>query len=314
MATLRVTGATPGASVSIDRNVVGKVNPDGTFGSTVSQLGEKVVEFSLAGYSTKTYNKAFKAGERVDITDAVLAQAVGTLRLVLSPADSRVTFRKEGEQPRNVTESTLSGLTPGVYVLTARAAGYTERTERVTLNAGDNKPVDLALKKEAAVVQAPVVRNGTIADLEGNATRDGDAYIYKGTSSVMFKPAQTAGTFTFSVRPVRGKRIRWMIGYKDSANYALFELEKNKLTRREVTGGRDKKLTDSGRIEQQDVFQVQIDVRNGSLVHKVNIGGNWTVVDNWVDAAHNFADGKFGFRIEGKDEIAITDFKFVPAK
>lgn len=314
MATLRVTGATPGASVSLDRNVVGKVNPDGTFSSTVSQLGDKVVEFSLAGYSTKTYNKSFKAGERVDITDAVLAQAVGTLRLVLSPADSRVTFRKDGEQPRNVTESTLSGLTPGVYVLTARAAGYTERTERVTLNAGDNKPVDLALKKEAVVVQAPVVRNGTIADLDGNASRDGDAYVFKGTSNVMFKADKTGGTFTFSIRPVRGKRIRWMIGFKDSANYALFELEKNKFTRRDVAGGRDKKLTDSGRIEQQDVFQVQIDVRNGSVVHKVNIGGNWTVVDNWVDAGRNFADGKFGFRIDGKDEIAITDFKFVPAR
>lgn len=314
MATLRVTGATPGASVSIDRNVVGKVNPDGTFSSTVSQLGDKVVEFSLAGYSNKTYNKSFKAGERVDITDAVLAQAVGTLRLVLSPPDSRVTVRKEGEQPRNVTDPTLSGLTPGVYVLTARAAGYAERTERVTLGAGDNKPVDLSLKKEAAVVQTPVVRTGTIADLEGNASRDGDAYVYKGTANVMFKAPQTAGTFTFSIRPLRGKRIRWMVGYKDSANYALFELEKNKLTRREVTGGRDKKLTDSGRIEQQDVFQVQIDVRNGSLVHKVNIGGNWTVVDNWVDPARNFADGKFGFRIDGKDEIAISDFKFVPAR
>lgn len=314
VATLRVTGATPGASVSLDRNVIGKVNPDGSFSGTITQLGDKVVEFSMAGFSTKAYNKSFKAGDRVEITDAVLAQAVGTLRLVLNPQDARVTIRKEGEQPRNITETTLGGLAPGVYILTARAAGYTERTERVTLNAGDNKPVDLALKKEAAVVQTPVVRNGGIGDLDGSFTRDGDNYVQKGPATVMFRPAQTHGSFTFSIRPVRGKRIRWMIGYKDSANHALFELEKNKLTRRDVTGGKDKKLTDSGRIELPEVFQVQIEVRNGSLIHKVNIGGNWTVVDNWVDPSRNFGDGKFGFRVDGRDEIAISDFKFVPAR
>jgi hypothetical protein len=104
-----------------------------------------------------------------------------------------------------------------------------------------------------------------------------------------------------------------MLHYKDASNYAFFELEKNKFTRREVVNGKDRKLSDADRLQQSDTFQVQVEIRNGALIHKVNIGGNWTVVDNWVDPSRNFGEGRFGFRIDGRDEIAISDFKFVPS-
>ncbi len=315
VATLKVTGATPGATVSLDRAPIGKVGPDGTFNGTISQIGDKTVEFSLATYTPKEYRKAFKAGETVTITDAVLALAISTLRLTISPSlpESKITLRKEGEQPRNITETSVTGLQPGNYTLTARAAGYTERVVPVVVQPGETRAVDLTLRKEAVVVQTPVVRVGGIGDLEGSFTRDGDAYIQKGPASVMFKSPQTNGTFTFTVKPVRGKRLRWMLDFKDNSNYVLIEVEKNKFTRHDVTNGRDKKA-DSVKIDSQDVFQVQVEVRNGALIHRLNIGGAWGVVDNWLDPARNFADGKFGFRVEGRDEIAITDFKFVPSK
>jgi hypothetical protein len=315
MAMLKVSGATPGANVSIDRNVVGKVGPDGTFSTTVGQPGDKTIEFSLTGYSSRPYQKTFKAGETITITDAVLAQAIATLRLTIVPPlpESKVTVRKEGEQPRPVNETSLTGLTPGTYVFLSRAQGYSDRTERVTVAGGDNKAVDLTLKKDAVVIQQPTVRNGTISDLDGSFTRDGEAYVQKGPKEVMLKFPQTAGVVSFTVRPVKGKRVRWMVNYKDARNYAFFELEKNKITRREVVNGRDRKLGDN-KFPDQEAIQVQIDVRNGALIHRVNVGGNWTVVDNWVDGARNFGEGRFGFVVEGKDEIALSNFTFVPSK
>lgn len=316
VATLKVTGATPNATVLIDKQPVGRVGPDGTLTSTVTSLGDKVVEFQLAGYSSRSYNKAFKAGETVAVTDAVLAQAISTIRLVLNTplGDTRLSIKRDSDaQARTITDPVINGLPPGTYTITARSNGYNERSVTVNLPGGETRNVDLALTKAAVVVQQQTQQGGGIADLDGNFTREGSAYVLKGSAVAAYKAAQTNGTFTFTVKPIRGKRVRWMVGAKDSRNYAYFEMEKNKLTRRDVQNGNNKKL-DESKFNQQDEFQVQIDVRNGSVVHKVSIGGNWTVVDNWVDASRNFADGRFAFVVEGRDEIAISDFKFVPAR
>lgn len=315
LAQLKITNATPGATVSLDRNPMGKVQPDGTFSATVPQLGDKVVEFTLAGFNTRQVSKTFKASETVTIsTEGLLSPAVSTLKLTISPAlpESKITIRREGDQVRNVTDANMSGLQPGSYLITASAKGYIERVERLALTGGETRPLDLTLKKEAVITPvAPVVRAGTIADLEGSFTRDGDAYIQKGPATVMFRAAQTQGVITFTVRPIRGKKIKWMIGQKDARTFSLFELEKNKLVRKDANG---KKLSESAKFDPQDVFQVRIDIRNGAVIHQINIGGAPTTVDNWQDTLRNFADGRFGFIVDGKDEIAITDFRFTPTK
>lgn len=316
VATLKVTGATPNATVLVDKQPVGKVGPDGAFTSTITSLGEKVIEFQLAGYSSRTYNKAFRAGETVAVTDAVLAQAISTIRLVLNTplGETRLSIKRDSDaQPRSITDPVINGLPPGTYTITARANGYNERSVTVNLPGGETRNVDIALTKTAVVVQQQTPVGGGIGDLEGNFIREGNAYVLKGSAVAPYKSAQTNGTFTFTVKPIRGKRVRWMVGAKDSKNYAYFEMEKNKLTRRDVQNGNNKKL-DESKFNQQDEFQVQVDVRNGSVVHKVSIGGNWTVVDNWVDASRNFGDGRFAFVVEGRDEIAISDFKFVPSR
>jgi hypothetical protein len=36
------------------------------------------------------------------------------------------------------------------------------------------------------------------------------------------------------------------------------------------------------------------------------------VLDTFVEEDRDFTQGKFGFLIQGNDEIAISDFKFMP--
>ncbi len=312
IAQLKVTGATPGATVSLDHKPIGNVGNDGSFSATVSQLGDKVIEFSMAGFSPRQTSRTFKAGETVTITtEGVLNPSASSVKLVVSPAfpEIKVTLRREGDAVRNVTDANLPSLPPGNYLLTASARGYIEKVERFTLVGGEARTVDLSLKKEVAVVKEPVVQAGTIADLEGSFSRDGDAYIQKGPAVVMFRPATANGVFTFTIRPVRGKKLRWIVGNKDNRSQAQFELEKNKLVRKDGGG---KKLQESAKFDSQEAFQVKIDVRNGALIHQINVGGAWTTVDNWQDGGRNFADGRFGFVVEGRDEIAISDFRFTP--
>lgn len=316
VATLKVTGATPNATVLIDKQPVGKVGPDGVLTSTITNLGDKVIEFQLAGYTSRAFNRSFKAGETVAIGDAVLAQAISTIRLVLNTPlnDTRLTIKRDSDaQARTITDPVINGLPPGTYTVTARANGYNERSVTLNLPGGETRNVDLALTKAAVVVQPPPVSGGGISDLDGNFTREGNAYVLKGSAVAAYKAAQTNGTFQFTVKPTRGKRVRWMIGAKDSKNYAYFEMEKNKLTRRDVQNGNNKKLEEA-KFNSQDEFHVKVEVRNGAVIHSLNLGGVWTFIDNWQDPSRNFGDGRFAFVVEGRDEIQITEFKFTPSR
>jgi len=42
------------------------------------------------------------------------------------------------------------------------------------------------------------------------------------------------------------------------------------------------------------------------------VGDQWKVLDTFVEQGRDFTQGKFGFLIQGNDEIAISDFKFLP--
>jgi hypothetical protein len=35
-------------------------------------------------------------------------------------------------------------------------------------------------------------------------------------------------------------------------------------------------------------------------------------MNSWTDTDRNFTDGKFGFLVQGSDEISVSDFKFTP--
>jgi hypothetical protein len=62
----------------------------------------------------------------------------------------------------------------------------------------------------------------------------------------------------------------------------------------------------------QKAFTIQIDVTSDRLVQKVRVGDEWKVLDTFVEPGRDFTQGKFGFLIQGNDEIAISDFKFLP--
>ena len=48
------------------------------------------------------------------------------------------------------------------------------------------------------------------------------------------------------------------------------------------------------------------------LVQTVRVGDEWKVLDTFVEQGRDFTQGKFGFLIQGNDEIAISNFQFLP--
>ena len=319
---LQIRGGMPGAEVILNQKSVGSVGPDGVFNYDTVQPGEGAIELRHAQYTPKRLQRRFQAGQAVVLTgaDVVLVSANATIHLTRSPAASTVTYRRAEETAAHEVRGNQIELPAGSYVVAASAPGFTETTTRLQLVGGENRAVDLTLTRErpAAPTPAPVVTHG-IADFEDPQSwkKEGDVWVHKGGGFLPYKvPAK--GVFTFTVQLLKGGsvfragKIRWCLQYIDSNNYLLSELDRRNFWTGVVEKGEKlerKKATHN--LESPKAFTIQIDVTSEQLVQKLRAGNAWIVLDTFTEAGRDFSKGKFGFLVQGNDEIAISDFTFV---
>jgi hypothetical protein len=323
VAMLQIREATPGAEVLVDQKPLGAVGDDGSFTANSVPPGEHTIELRKDQFLPKRMQRMFVAGKTVALQggDAVLAAATGTVRLTRTPADASVAYRRADETQGHELKINQIDLPAGNYIFTARAAGYVDRTERVQLGAGETHPLELALAKVPAPAPPPAPKSFGIGDFEDpNAwTKQGDLWSHRGGGVIPYKlPAN--GTFTFTVRLLRGGglfrggRIRWAVQYVDAKNYDLFELDRKALTSKVIEGGKtyDRGKFEHGLNDKEMSYTVQVDVSPGQLVHRIQSGENWLVLDTWKEPGRKFTEGKFAFLVQGDDEIGLSNFKFVP--
>jgi hypothetical protein len=322
ISSLVLRGFPAGTQVVIDDKAAGTVGPDGNFTAGGIAPGEHAVQLRRDNAVSQVLRRMFKAGETVTLgnTDLTLVATSGTIRLTKNPPETAVSWRKPNETQTHEIRGNSVELLPGTYVLSAKANGYNDRDETVTLSGGEVKTVDLALTR-ATSASKPVelaVRPGTIADFEQPFVKDGEEYVKKGGGINLFKlPAK--GVFTFTVELVkgggvfRGGRVRWVVDYQDPQNYAFFEVDKKNFWAKDRVNGRnsDRDKTEHGLADAKS-FTVQIEITPDRVVHRIRSGDQWVPVDSWSQPGRNFTDGKFGFLVQGNDEIAIRDFRFTP--
>jgi hypothetical protein len=324
LAALTIHGATPGAEVLIDQKSAGTVGDDGAFTSSTVPPGDHLIELRRDRYVPRRLQRPFRAGQTVALTgaDVVLASALGTLKLARTPADAAVVYRRADETQNHELSGNQVDLPPGNYVITGRAQGYTERTERLQVAAGETHSLDLALARvvvAAALPPAPKV--GGMADFEdaGAWSKQGDLWTHKGGGFIPYK-AKASGVITFTVQLLRGGnlfrggRIRWVLQYVDAKNYDLFELDRKNLWSKVIIDG---KMFERGKYEhnlsdKDKLYTLQIEVAPEHLTHRVMNGGAWMPLDTWAETGRDFTQGKFGFLVQGSDEIGITDFQLMP--
>ncbi len=323
VAILQIREATPGAEVLLDQKSLGAVGDDGSFIANSVPPGEHTIELRKDQFLPKRMQRQFAAGRTVALLggDAALAAAIGTVRLTRTPADASVVYRRADETQGHELKVNQMDLPAGNYIFTARAAGYVDRTERVQIGAGETHPLDLALAKVVAAAPPPAPKNFGMGDFEDpNAwSKQGDVWSHKGGGVIPYK-LPTNGTFTFTVRLLRGGslfrggRIRWAVQYADGKNYDLFELDRKALASKVIEGGKtyDRGKFEHGLNDKEMSYTVQVDVSPGQLVHRIQNGENWLVLDTWKEPGRKFNEGKFAFLVQGGDEIGLSDFKFVP--
>src|SRR5262249_46609199 len=130
------------------------------------------------------------------------------------------------------------------------------------------------------------------------------------------------GTFNFTVRLQKGGnifragRIRWAANYRDAKNYALYEIDNKTFYAKVVDNGKTFERTKMAHgIDAKDKsFSTQVEIAPDHITNRVQRGGEWIVLDTWSEAGRNFSDGKFGFLVQGDDQIGISDFRFTPSR
>jgi hypothetical protein len=318
---LEIHGAMAGTEVLVDQKNAGTVGPDGSFSLSAIQPGDHTIELRREQYLPKRLQRSIHAGQAVVLTgaDVVLAAANGTIRLTRNPASATITYRRGDEPESHPARGNQIELPPGSYAFSASAPGFTESTTRVQLAAGENREVDFTLAGERPAAPPPARASG-MAEFEDAQRwkKDGDSWVHKGGGFVPYK-LPPKGVFTFTVQLLKGGgvfrtgQIRWCLQYLDSKNYLLSEMDRKNFWAGVIEKGkRAERVKAPHNLENQKAFTIQIEVTPDRLVQKVRVGDEWKVLDTFVEPGRDFTQGKFGFLIQGNDEIAISDFKFLP--
>jgi hypothetical protein len=318
---LEIHGAIGGTEVLVDQKNAGTVGPDGSFSLSAIRPGDHTIELRREQYRPKRVQRPFHAGQAVVLAgaDVVLAAATGAIRLARNPATATITYRRGDEAESHEAHGNQLELPPGSYAFSAGAPGFIESTQRVLLAAGENRELDFTLARVRPAAPPPVVARG-MEEFEDAQSwkKDGDNWVHKGGGFVPYKlPAK--GVFTFTVQLLKGGgafragQIRWCFQYLDAKNYLLYELDRKNFWAGVIEKGkRLERVKAPHNLGNQKAFAIQIEVTPDRLVQKARVGDEWKVLDTFAEPGRDFTQGKFGFLIQGNDEIAISDFKFLP--
>ena len=320
---LLIRGGTPGAEVLIDQKFAGTIGDDGTLTLGAVPPGDHLVEVKKDQFVPRRFQRPFSAGQTVALSagDVFLNSAVGTVHVARTPSDAAVFYRRTDETQLREMKGDQIALPPGNYIFTARSPGFNEKAERVQVTMGETNSLELALAKVTVAAPPPAPKSGGMIDFEdpNSWTKQGDLWVHKGGGFIPYRLSAN-GTFTFTVRLLkggslfRGGRIRWAAQYNDAKNYALFEMDRKSLSSKVIEDGKpyDRGKYDHGLSDKEMSYTIQVDIAPGQMIHRIMNNGQWQVLDTWKEPGRNFSQGKFGFIVQGNDEIGLTDFKFAP--
>ncbi|MBZ5586788.1 MAG: PEGA domain-containing protein, partial [Acidobacteriia bacterium] len=318
-ASLEIRNAPPGAEVWLDGAQAGSVGPGGAFSTANIEPGSHTVALKKDRFKPSRAEYVFDHGATVTV-DGALQSAVGNLKIEVSPAGIQglqVRLSREGDaQDRPVGETELS-LMEGTYQVTASAPQYSAAGATVRVVAGRDAAAALVLKripsapqpKQAFTMEDWVKSEAPVPSLS-RWTREEKVWVRRGGDFVLAPVKPAAGTYLFTAIVMKGKRLEWVLNFRDDKNYDLFQMDDKELARTWFVNG---KKTGSLKIPHPakagDYVSVMIAVTAGSVVHSIFAQQQWRVIDK---SERSGLLGRFGFHIPGKDQIGVSDFRFMP--
>ena len=298
-ASLTIQGGIPGTTVLVDQTLVGTIQPDGTLSLSTINAGDHTVELRKERFKPRQFKKQFVAGETIAFgaADAALEAALGEVKITFSPSNANVAIAK-GDLLKIVSSGVPLDLAAGTYTLTARTAERFTRSATLEIVSGQSKTLDLSLAPSGM----------SKWDDFGAWKPEGNSFVRKGGDFVLYGVVPTAGTFVFSAMP-RGHLLQWVVNYIDPKNYVLFQIDDKNFYRSVIRSGeKTDEIIVPHKGDKKSFRTFQIRVSRSELVHEIEDGDSWTVLDRWTQPGANLSLGKFGFYIPGNDQVELSSF------
>ncbi len=315
-----------GSQLIVDGNAAGVIPPSGSLSIDLPP-GSHTFELRRESRRSAPVTKTLRSGESLSLSSelAFLQPATGNVRFEVTPAGARLTLRKRGEaenQAQPVTQLTMT-LAEGAYILSASAPGHATSVVNFQVAAGSNNtlPVSLRPLVDQAASKPVAAPPRGIQDFQdiGSWATDGEWRVRRGGNYVIYGGAPSPGTYEFALQLRYGKRVQWVVNYKDPRNHVLYRLEGRQLNRVElVNGKRVNSNTTDHKLANLDEFEARIVVEPNRVRVDLRQGAGWTTVDQFQGSDSDLGAGRFGFLVSGNmlgraDEYAIKNFVFRPA-
>ncbi|MGO9012060.1 MAG: protein kinase domain-containing protein [Bryobacteraceae bacterium] len=319
-ATLEVRGAPAGTEVWLDGAQIGSAR-DGGFSSTNIEPGKHTVALKKNRFRTSQAEYVFEPGKSISV-EGSMQSATGTLKIEVDPHVEGLQLRllREGETREQVITETELSLPEGTYRVTGSAPQYEEAVATAHVTAGGGTAATLIMRRvgrtplqsnaQAAFSMEEWAKASGAASSSSNWAREGKLWVKRGGEFVVEPANPLPGTYIFTVILMRGKRLEWVVNYRDDKNYDLFELDGKNLVRTQFVNGKKKESVKRPfSMKTSDYVSVMITVTPNSIVNSFFVQQRWQVVDKWEKPGGGL-QGKIGFHVPGKDQIGVSDFQF----
>jgi serine/threonine protein kinase len=317
--TLAVHHAPPNTEVSVDGAHTGSVRSDGEFSISTLDPGHHTVSLRHDGFKPLQTDVTLAGGKTLDLQGA-LESTLGTLKIEISPAgiDARLRIRHEGESQDHDVTGNSQVLAEGTYTVTGSAPQYQNAavTVHVTANAVatariDFKKADAPAAKSAANTPPAASAFGMDDWIKaGGWVRQDRMIVHQGGDYVVAPPILSQGSVRFSAVILKGKRLEWVLAFRDNKNYLFFQLDDKNLTRYEISNGnKASQQKFPHKLDRKQFLNISVSITPVSVVTSVQQEGQWVVLDTW--SIPGGPHGKFGFHIPSSDQIGLTDFQLI---
>jgi hypothetical protein len=146
----------------------------------------------------------------------------------------------------------------------------------------------------------------------GGWAKDNGVLLRTGGNYVLLPVGSAPGTYSFTAMMQKGKRLDWVLAFTDTKNHIAYELNDDHLDRMEwVEGKRQNQAKPKLRVKLDQWIQVTIEVTANAIVTSIVQEGNkYPQIDRFENPKSGALNGKFGFRVPGKDKLAVGAFAF----
>jgi hypothetical protein len=306
--------------VLLDETPIGSVGADGALSYGGIAPGRHTLKFEGRGYEPLTLSRDFVADQTVTLSSAdVTLTRLPTTIDVRTDSGIEVTITQGGRTIQQLKASARISLPEGAYELAVKGPVGVTTTRPLKVSAGGPTTID---------VRSLIVTG--MERFEPAGWNSADAWMTRrGGNFVLYDRTGSLGTISFTIRMDRngnpfssGSRLNWVVGYADSTNYVLLQLDKDAFYRSVVINGTPQPPT---RLEHSipsnaPYVNLRVQLAGNRLVHEYSTQSNvWQTLDNWSTAAAGAAtakrellDGRFGFFLPGAEEVAISNFRYYP--